>query len=457
MKSTIVTLGALLAAGLLADPAQAQRRDPEEEARARRERLEQQRERQEQLRADREEAARRALERARGAGWTLVTPGQELRGDRAVVGVLLGEATEEGIRIDEVTPGGPADRAGLRAGDYIVGIEDVELRLQRGDADDPYLRDAAARRLTRALERLRAGDEVTLRVDAQGRSRTVELRTVRADELEPARATAPSRAMPPSRAIPRAAPRAESRVLPRSESRTPARDRATLGLSITSTGTARDTLGAFVASVVPDGPAERAGIVEGARIISIEGVELRAERATRRDRDGRETTVTRARTERLEEALRDRRPGDEVTLRVYQDGEYRTVRVRTGSAADVYRDSPMGMLNGVPFTFPEFDRAFGERFGREFGEAFGPNGRLRIFADSGAGVWRIDPDGTRQRLDSGSVRRDDDGTIHIESLPGGGTLRIERRGPGEVRVERIGPDGRRVETVAPTIRRRPIA
>ena len=141
------------------------------------------------------------------------------------------------------------------------------------------------------------------------------------------------------------------------------------------------------------------------------------------------------------------------------------MRVRTESAADVYRDAPMGMLNGAPFTFPgfgpdfgeRFGRDFGERFGREFGEAFGPNGRLRIFADSGAGVWRLNPDGTTERLDSGGVRRDRDGAIRIETLPDGTTLRIERREPGEVRVERIGPDGRRVETVRPTVRRRPIA
>src|SRR6476620_2124235 len=52
--------------------------------------------------------------------------------------------------------------------------------------------------------------------------------------------------------------------------------RAALGLQLSPTGTARDTLGVFVSSVTPKGPAENAGIIEGDRIVSITGADLRA-------------------------------------------------------------------------------------------------------------------------------------------------------------------------------------
>src|SRR5450756_2954050 len=51
--------------------------------------------------------------------------------------------------------------------------------------------------------------------------------------------------------------------------------RAALGRELRATGTKRDTLGVFVEAVTPKGPAETAGIIEGDRIASINGVDLR--------------------------------------------------------------------------------------------------------------------------------------------------------------------------------------
>src|SRR5687768_18296866 len=59
--------------------------------------------------------------------------------------------------------------------------------------------------------------------------------------------------------------------------------RAALGLQISSTGTRRDTIGVFVSSVTPKGPAENAGIIEGDRIVSINGVDLRVASADAED------------------------------------------------------------------------------------------------------------------------------------------------------------------------------
>ena len=52
--------------------------------------------------------------------------------------------------------------------------------------------------------------------------------------------------------------------------------RAALGINTSSTGTLRDTLGLLVSSVMRGGPAEKAGLEEGNRIASINGVNLRS-------------------------------------------------------------------------------------------------------------------------------------------------------------------------------------
>jgi hypothetical protein len=122
--------------------------------------------------------------------------------------------------------------------------------------------------------------------------------------------------------------------------------RAVLGLSVTSTGTVRDTLGAFVASVVPDGPAERAGVYEGARIVALNGVDLRLDPADTGDR-----VIGSATAIRLERELARLQAGDEVTLRVYDGGRMRDVRVRTAKASDVYDDLPGALRLGPGGTF----------------------------------------------------------------------------------------------------------
>ena len=109
-------------------------------------------------------------------------------------------------------------------------------------------------------------------------------------------------------------------------------NRAALGIELRATGTRRDTLGVFVAAVTPRGPAETAGIVEGDRIASINGVDVRSAAA---DVDDDYTNGLAA--HRLSREVQKLTPGTRVTLRVYSGGRFRDVVVTTGRASEVLR------------------------------------------------------------------------------------------------------------------------
>ena len=88
-----------------------------------------------------------------------------------------------------------------------------------------------------------------------------------------------------------------------------------IGVSTSSTGE-RDTLGLLVTSVTPNGPAEKAGIVEGNRIAAINGVNLRLAAADAGQDDMQGITAR-----HLTRELGKVEPGTEVELRVYADGQ----------------------------------------------------------------------------------------------------------------------------------------
>jgi membrane-associated protease RseP (regulator of RpoE activity) len=78
----------------------------------------------------------------------------------ALIGVQLGGANgQPGAQVREVSPGGPADRAGVRAGDLIVAVNGKDVR-----GADP------ARRVVELLRGTRPGDKVNLRVLRDGKS-----------------------------------------------------------------------------------------------------------------------------------------------------------------------------------------------------------------------------------------------------------------------------------------------
>jgi predicted metalloprotease with PDZ domain len=137
-------------------------------------------------------------------------------------------------------------------------------------------------------------------------------------------------------------------------------DRAMIGVSTRSSGK-RDTLGLLVETVTADGPAEKAGIEEGDRLVSVNGVNLRLSSA-----DAGEADMEGVANRRLIRELAKAKAGDEVELRVYRDGNTRSVRVKTVAADE---------LNGRTFTTSTLMGRAGNR--AVLGLSLGGNGSRR--------------------------------------------------------------------------------
>jgi predicted metalloprotease with PDZ domain len=241
---------------------------------------------------------------------------------RAVIGVTTNAGATNrdtlGVLVSDVRPGSPADKAGIQEGDRIASINGVSLKLAAADVGDYAMADAMSHRLTRELDKLHPGDDVDLRVVSSGQTKAIKVKTVAPEDL-----------------------RAE--LARRSND-----ERATLGIQIAENGTSRDSLGVLVMGVEDNGPAAKAGIEEGSRIASINGVDLR-EKSSRDDEDTYNRT---ANVTRLERELQRLKPGDDADLRVYFNGQFKNVKVKTVRVSDLPRHGRVFMMSRddvVPF------------------------------------------------------------------------------------------------------------
>jgi serine protease Do len=229
--------------------------------------------------------------------------------DRPMIGVSTrtsGKRDTLGLLVESVTRDGPAEKAGIEEGDRLVSVNSVNLRLSTADAGEPDMDGVANRRLIRELEKQKAGDEVELRVYRDGNTRSVRVKTVTSDELN--NQTFTTSTSPRRRAA----------------------DRAVLGISLGGNGSRRDTLGVLVIGVADEGPAAKAGIDEGDRITSINGVDLRVAGEDAGDRQ-----ASNSRINRLNREMEKVKAGDNVELRVYSGGQTKSIRVEAAKASDV--------------------------------------------------------------------------------------------------------------------------
>jgi S1-C subfamily serine protease len=251
----------------------------------------------------------------RGPGHVVIRRGSAE--PRAVLGVMLGEgsrADTAGVPLESVAENGPAAKAGLKAGDVITQINGVSLEVAKEDAEDLALVGLAQRRLQRVMAKVNVGDEVTLRVQSGGHSRTVTAKAVSPQSLE---ASGP-------RVIERVFTRGPDGAVTEGRNGAP---RGMVGVTIGAAGNLRDTLGLFVSSVVSGGPAEKAGVIEGERIATVNGIDVRVPRE-----DADDQQVTSARVDRFVREVQKVEPGKTITLRVYGNGRYREVTVTVAPA-----------------------------------------------------------------------------------------------------------------------------
>lgn len=120
-----------------------------------------------QLEQQMEQLGRRMAELGREMGQTqrrIVL--QRASGDRPGIGVVLGESDSTGVRLSAVTPGGPADKAGLTSGDIVRSIDGRNLE---GDGRE------AARALVAALRGKQNGQQVRIGYLRDGRSATANV------------------------------------------------------------------------------------------------------------------------------------------------------------------------------------------------------------------------------------------------------------------------------------------
>jgi predicted metalloprotease with PDZ domain len=164
MNRTLITLLAVFAAlpvcaqAPAAAPAPAEKRaDAEKRLESARERL--------------EEAAREVAQISAEIGAPVIERFITSYGPkRSFIGVQLDSSgSKDGARIDEVSPGGPAEKAGLRRGDVIVAVNGKELK-GSGSA-------TPVRELTRRLREIEPESKVKLRILRDGKPQDVEVTT----------------------------------------------------------------------------------------------------------------------------------------------------------------------------------------------------------------------------------------------------------------------------------------
>ncbi|MGH8040472.1 MAG: PDZ domain-containing protein [Rudaea sp.] len=101
--------------------------------------------------------------------------------DRGMIGLVLAP-DKNGLRVDAVTPGGPADKAGVHTGDVLVTVDGKALVGDHADS---------------GLHNLKIGEQVKLSVQHDGTTRTLVLKAERREPFDFADAFGKGGLLPP--------------------------------------------------------------------------------------------------------------------------------------------------------------------------------------------------------------------------------------------------------------------
>ena len=202
-----------------------------------------------------------------------------------------GPADTLGILVESVQDDLPAAKAGITEGARIASIDGIDLRLEPRDIGDAAAERLPESRLRRAIAAKGPGGSVALEIRQDGRTQT---RRVTLAESPFARIF--TTANQPARRV--------------------------LGVGFAQRGTLRDTAGLLITSLTDGGAAEKAGLMEGDRVVSVDGIDLRVPAADAGSPEGVEARISRLR--RALDAARDSQP---VRLEVLSEGRRRTLSV----------------------------------------------------------------------------------------------------------------------------------
>ena len=219
---------------------------------------------------------------------------------------------EPAATIVEVVPGGPAEEAGLQAGDRIVAVDGQEL--------------SAGKDLGAVIKSHAPGDAITLRIERQGEEAR-DVRVTLGEHPDEAGAAYLGIAYRPGIGVFRSEFPFEGKLpFPAPE----------LPEGVTG--------GAFIGQVVADGPAAQAGLKTGDIITEADG------KAIEKPQD-------------LTDAVAAHKPGDSIVLKVYRTGEADPVEITAtlGQHPDQAGKAYLGVSIGG-FFFHRFDRGLPQGF-----------------------------------------------------------------------------------------------
>jgi S1-C subfamily serine protease/photosystem II stability/assembly factor-like uncharacterized protein len=187
---------------------------------------------------------------------------------------IVGETAEGGAKLSEITSGGPADKAGLKAGDLVIKADETAIE--------------SYDQLVEVIRTKRAGDTIKLTIKRDDKEQVIEVTLANRPGTEPQTGRGGG-------GTARGGTRAGGQA---------AAARPTIGVRFTGT-----TL--KVETVVSGGPADQAGVKEGDEITAVDGKEV--------------TTV-----EEYQQAVANKRAGDKVTLTVTRGEEKLEIEVTLG-------------------------------------------------------------------------------------------------------------------------------